>query len=128
MDREKIMNEWGYWRNEIANGHKGSAPRDWFESILDYYDEQCCCESCMHEYEYLLSISKEDKMSFKSFKQELSDLINRHSKESDSNTPDFILAGYMNDCLRAFVVATQQRETWYGRDARPSRIVGTVDN
>jgi hypothetical protein len=38
--REKIMKEWDYWRKQIANGHKGSAPRDWFESILDSYDEK----------------------------------------------------------------------------------------
>jgi hypothetical protein len=39
MDRKQIMKQWGYWRSEIANGHKGSAPRDWFESILDHYEE-----------------------------------------------------------------------------------------
>jgi hypothetical protein len=54
------------------------------------------------------------------FTEELSDLINRHSKENDSNTPDFILAGYIANCLHAFIEATQQRDTWYGRDARPS--------
>jgi hypothetical protein len=36
---EKIMKQWDYWRFEIANGHKGSAPRDWFESVLDYLTE-----------------------------------------------------------------------------------------
>ncbi len=37
-DREKIMKQWDYWRFEIANGFTGSAPRDWFESILDMLD------------------------------------------------------------------------------------------
>ena len=54
------------------------------------------------------------------FKDELEYLINRHSKENDSNTPDFILAEYMSACLSAYNTAVQQRETWYGRDARPS--------
>lgn len=56
----------------------------------------------------------------KKFEKELEDLINRHSKENESNTPDFILAQYMSNCLKNFNIATQQRETWYGRDARPS--------
>jgi len=54
------------------------------------------------------------------FENELKDLINCHSKENESNTPDFILAQYMTDCLKVFTTTIQQRETWYGRDARPS--------
>ena len=55
------------------------------------------------------------------FRKELEQLINRYSKENDSNTPDFILAQYLQDCLNTFNVAVQQRETWYGRDARPEQ-------
>lgn len=54
------------------------------------------------------------------FQKELAALINKHSKENESNTPDFILALFLNRCLLAFNTATQQRETWYGRDDRPS--------
>lgn len=46
--------------------------------------------------------------------------INSESAENGSNTPDFILAHYLMACLAAFNMATQQRETWHGRDARPS--------
>ena len=53
------------------------------------------------------------------FEAELTSLINRHSRENESNTPDFILAQYIEGCLRTFNQAVQQRETWYGRDARP---------
>jgi len=53
------------------------------------------------------------------FVKELEHLINRCSQENASNTPDFILAQYMKSCLDAFDTAVQQRETWYGRDARP---------
>ena len=55
-----------------------------------------------------------------SFEDELQSLINRCSQENTSNTPDFILAQYMNACLLAFNTAVQQRESWYGRDPRPS--------
>jgi len=54
------------------------------------------------------------------FEVELTALLNRYSKENASNTPDFILASYLQTCLDAFGTAVQQRETWYGRDARPS--------
>lgn len=47
------------------------------------------------------------------FKEELRDLINKHSKENESNTPDFILASYMETCLKAFDKAIQRRESWY---------------
>lgn len=54
------------------------------------------------------------------FISELRSLINKYSMENWSNTPDFILAQYLTDCLLAWNQATQQRETWYGRDARPT--------
>ena len=34
-DRQNIMDQWDYWRKRIAEGDKSSAPRDWFESVLD---------------------------------------------------------------------------------------------
>lgn len=54
------------------------------------------------------------------FIDELRILINKHSRENDSNTPDYILAEFMAKCLVAGEVMIQQRETWYGRDARPT--------
>ena len=54
------------------------------------------------------------------FEKELESLINKHSLENESNTPDYILAQYLISCLSAFTQATQQRENWYGRDPRPS--------
>lgn len=49
------------------------------------------------------------------FRDELMQLINSHSKENGSNTPDLILASYLLDCLTAFDRAVQDREAWYGR-------------
>lgn len=54
------------------------------------------------------------------FVKELGKLINRHSIENSSNTPDFIMAQYLVGCLEVFSLAIQQRETYYGRDGRPS--------
>ena len=47
------------------------------------------------------------------FREELTHLINKHSIENVSNTPDFILAGYLHDCLSAFDKAITRREEWY---------------
>lgn len=55
--------------------------------------------------------------------RELSAVLNRHSQENASNTPDWILAQFLLSCLAAWNAGVQQRETWYGRDARPSMIL-----
>lgn len=49
------------------------------------------------------------------FEKELRTLINLHSKEEDSGTPDFILAGYLNSCLVAYNVAVTRRDFNEGR-------------
>lgn len=54
-------------------------------------------------------------MSKSNFQDEIESLINRYSQENGSNTPDFILASYLNDCLKAWNSAVNARETWYGR-------------
>jgi hypothetical protein len=49
------------------------------------------------------------------FRVDLETLLNRHSMENGSDTPDFILATYLADCLATFDKATAHREAWYGR-------------
>lgn len=49
------------------------------------------------------------------FRKALEQLLNIYSKENGSNTPDFILAEYMNDCLTAFDRTVIARAKWYGR-------------
>ena len=41
--------------------------------------------------------------------------INAASAENGSDTPDFILAEYLTDCLTAYDKAVVAREKWYGR-------------
>lgn len=55
------------------------------------------------------------------FDQELESLLNRHSIENDSNTPDFILAQYLLACLDAYNTALINRARWYGRMDVPGR-------
>lgn len=47
-------------------------------------------------------------------KEDLQDVINRHSLENHSNTPDFILAEYLLNCLQAYRVAIRDRKDWHG--------------
>lgn len=49
------------------------------------------------------------------FEKEVTRLLNHHSQESVSDTPDFILAVFLTDCLTAWNDATVRREMWYGR-------------
>lgn len=53
------------------------------------------------------------------FVKELRALLNRQSMENGCNTPDFILAEYLDRCLMAFGLAVNARETWYGREPKP---------
>lgn len=52
---------------------------------------------------------------------DVQDAINRHTAESASGTPDYILASYLMGCLTAFNIAVKQREQWHGRnDPQPT--------
>lgn len=50
-----------------------------------------------------------------SFRDALESLINCHSMERGSDTPDFILARYLDSCLKAYDTAVCEREKWYSR-------------
>ena len=50
-----------------------------------------------------------------SFRRDLERVLNRHSIENGSDTPDFILAEYVKACVEAFDQAVRVREKWYGR-------------
>jgi len=52
-----------------------------------------------------------------SFRDVLRDLINQYSLENGSNTPDYVLAWFLADCLQAFDTAINMRGAHYGRDS-----------
>lgn len=53
--------------------------------------------------------------------EEFRAVINRASREEDSNTPDFILADFMLHSLEAFELANNRREVWYGVEHTPDK-------
>ncbi len=52
-------------------------------------------------------------------RKEIEWAINRHSAENGSNTPDWLLAEYLIECLNTFDRFVTAREKWYGRGPRP---------
>jgi len=52
------------------------------------------------------------------FLEELKELLNKHSMENGSKTPDFILADYLCECLQNFDKTSRARERWYGRELK----------
>ncbi len=56
------------------------------------------------------------------FRKKIENLINIHSLENGSDTPDFILSQYLIDCLKAFDKALQAREEWYGRNIKHKNL------
>jgi hypothetical protein len=49
-----------------------------------------------------------------SFEEELRALLNRHSAENRSHTPDFILAMFIFNALEAFNDSVRERDKWWG--------------
>ena len=49
------------------------------------------------------------------FRKELQHVINCYSKENGSDTPDFILAEYLEDCLNSYDKAVAAKEKHHGR-------------
>ena len=60
----------------------------------------------------------ETSMNATQFEKDLETLINANSMESESDTPDFILAEYLRGCLALFGKTVRRREEWYGRTPR----------
>ncbi len=56
-------------------------------------------------------------------REDLSEVLNKHSQENVSNTSDFILASYLAACLSAFEACVVAREDWYGHRHEPGGVV-----
>lgn len=67
----------------------------------------------MYDESDYLSYSTPNDDKLQRFATDLVKLINIHSLEQGSNTPDFILAGYLIRCLQNFETTSFVREQWY---------------
>lgn len=59
------------------------------------------------------------------FRKELQDLINKNSLENGSDTPDFVLAEYLTDCLKTFDKTTRARKKFWRDDHEKEKSVIT---
>ena len=55
-------------------------------------------------------------------RERIAQAINATSSENGSNTPDFILADLLVDCLNAYDRVIRRRAEWYGRMDHPAGI------
>jgi hypothetical protein len=52
---------------------------------------------------------------------EVQAVLNRHSRENFSNTPDFILAQFLSSALEAYEQAVNSRDNWYSLSQSPGQ-------
>lgn len=76
-------------------------------------------EPISEEQRLVLVDAQRRRRTQETFRKDLQALINHHSLENGSNTPDRLLADYLADCLSSFDRAVSAREAWYGRGPRP---------
>lgn len=50
--------------------------------------------------------------------REFAQTINKHSLENGSDTPDFILAEYLMNCLESYNEAHRARKVWYSDETQ----------
>lgn len=60
----------------------------------------------------LEALRGEGEGALMTFRQALTNLINRHGMEGMSNTPDFILAMFIDNCLETWNGAIRHRDEW----------------
>lgn len=65
-------------------------------------------------------------MNISLFRHQLENMINKHCAEAGSDTPDFVLAEYLMDCLQAFDKAVRARDH-HSRPTGPRILVGPVE-
>lgn len=68
-----------------------------------------------NDEELKIAVDQHEANSRAGFQRDLAVLINRYSRENGSNTPDFLLANYLMQCLDVWNDATHQRDKWYGK-------------
>lgn len=75
--------------------------------------------TCVHATEQLQHQLKQEATPPPTFRSSLQYLLNRFSMEAGSNSPDFVLAQFLQDSLRSFDRAVVARDLWYGGKQRP---------
>lgn len=75
-----------------------------------------CHELAEKIYKYAGPLPSSEPVKMCDFQTALRREINKRSIESDSDTPDFILAKYLDACLENYNAAVVARDKWFGVD------------
>lgn len=71
-----------------------------------------CVELCDKMYADANPLEEPKQYVPPGFEKELTNLINRYSKENGSDTPDFILSEFLSGCLSVFNKSLNARKEW----------------
>ena len=111
MSDEMAIKEWwgrvkynNSWCFSIVGTRWGELHDDARAGLREIYNLLSCADDKPTTLEDITEVKEP------SFHEELIALINKHSKEAISNTPDFVLAGLMQDCLGAYERAVIMRD------------------
>lgn len=61
-------------------------------------------------------------MPSEEFRSELAALLNRHSSENGSDTPDFLLADFLCGCIIGWNASVRARDKWWNFKTRGERL------
>lgn len=54
-------------------------------------------------------------IEYDKLRRQFANILNCNSAENDSDTPDYILADYLIECLKTYNRTIKAREEWYGK-------------
>lgn len=89
------------------------------QQVVDEWDKWVAMDFSKIEERAIGSMAPDAPVKPPTFAQKLTVLLNENNKENGSNTPDFVLAEYLTNCLGNFEAATKAREKFYGVSSRP---------
>jgi len=76
------------------------------------------CEKILFGGKSVVGAPSGEERKIEIFQKRLAGLINELSLENLCDTPDFILAEYLTDCLYQHARIINKRENWYGRPSK----------
>lgn len=85
------------------------------ETIGNSVDEFTVGEKLLMQTAFIAGskMTKKDAEMKSEFQKDLELLLNRHSMENGSNTPDWLLAIYLCNCLKNYQDTVYSRQTWF---------------
>lgn len=104
--------------NELYETAMGIAARVWCDQDMSHIEMDA--DAAQEIAQVLYRVIKE-RQKYPDFTKSLQSVLNLHNREKRSDTPDFILADFLERVLLAFDQATVARDHWYGMAPSPGK-------